>query len=66
MLGTVKFFNDAKANGFISPDTGTPDIFIHVEDLKPSGITKLASGERVQFETTPSAKGPRAVNLQIR
>ena len=58
--GTVKFFNTDKGFGFIKPDTGESDIFVHISALKDSGLETL-------FETEPDrrGKGPKAVNLTI-
>ncbi|MCC6982951.1 MAG: cold-shock protein [Bauldia sp.] len=65
--GTVKFFNTSKGFGFITPDGGAKDVFVHVSALERSGIPSLTDGARVSFETEPdrSGKGPKAVNLQL-
>lgn len=65
--GTVKFFNQAKGYGFISPDEGGKDVFVHVSDVERSGIAAIDQGMRVSFETEPDrrGKGPKAINLQI-
>jgi CspA family cold shock protein len=65
--GTVKFFNTSKGFGFITPDGGAKDVFVHVSALERSGIPSLTDGTRVSFETEPdrSGKGPKAVNLQL-
>lgn len=64
--GTVKFFNPSKGFGFITPDQGGKDVFVHVTAVERSGIGPLDEGMRVSFETEPdkSGKGPKAVNLQ--
>ncbi|MGQ0673069.1 MAG: cold-shock protein [Hyphomicrobium sp.] len=64
--GTVKFYNDQKGYGFITPDDGGKDVFVHVTAVERSGITGLNEGSRVSFETEPDkrGKGPKAVNLQ--
>lgn len=64
--GTVKFFNGEKGFGFIKPDDGGADIFVHVSALQASGMGDLAEGQKVSFETEPDrrGKGPKAVNLQ--
>ncbi len=64
--GTVKFFNQSKGFGFITPDQGGKDVFVHVTSVERSGIGPLDEGMRVSFETEPdkSGKGPKAVNLQ--
>ena len=63
--GTVKFFNQSKGFGFITPDQGGKDVFVHVT-AERSGIGPLDEGMRVSFDTEPdkSGKGPKAVNLQ--
>ncbi|MDX2288104.1 MAG: cold-shock protein [Hyphomicrobiaceae bacterium] len=64
--GTVKFFNTQKGFGFIKPDTGGTDIFVHVTAVERSGIGDLIEGMRISFETEPDkrGKGPKAINLQ--
>jgi len=65
--GTVKFFNTSKGFGFITPDGGAKDVFVHVSALERSGIPHLQDGQKVSFETEPDrqGKGPKAVNLQL-
>jgi CspA family cold shock protein len=65
--GTVKFFNVNKGFGFITPDGGGPDIFLHVTAVERAGLTALNEGQKVSFETEPDkkGKGPKAVNLQL-
>jgi CspA family cold shock protein len=64
--GTVKFFNAAKGYGFITPDDGGKDVFVHVTAVEQSGLNGLADGMRISFETEPDkrGKGPKAVDLQ--
>jgi len=64
--GTVKFYNTQKGYGFIKPDDGGNDIFVHVTAVERSGIGALVEGMRISFETEPDkrGKGPKAVNLQ--
>ncbi len=64
--GTVKFFNASKGYGFITPDDGGKDVFVHVTAVERSGIGALADGMRISFETEPDkrGKGPKAVDLQ--
>ena len=64
--GTVKFFNQTKGFGFITPNEGGKDVFVHVTTVERSGLGVLDEGTRVSFETEPdkSGKGPKAVNLQ--
>jgi CspA family cold shock protein len=62
--GTVKFFNSAKGFGFIAPDDGAKDVFVHATALEAAGMTSLAEGQKVSFDIQPDAKGSKAVNLQ--
>ncbi len=64
--GTVKFYNSQKGYGFITPDEGGKDVFVHVTAVERSGIGVLDQGMRITFETEPDkhGKGPKAVNLQ--
>ena len=62
--GTVKFFNASKGFGFISPDGGAKDVFVHATALEAAGMTSLAEGQKVNFDIQPDAKGSKAVNLQ--
>ena len=64
--GTVKFFNSSKGYGFITPDDGDKDVFVHVTAVEQSGIQGLTDGMRVSFETEPdkSGKGPKAIDLE--
>lgn len=65
--GVVKFFNQSKGFGFITPDEGGKDVFVHVTAVEQSGIGVLDEGMRVSFETEPDkrGKGPKAVDLQL-
>ena len=65
--GTVKFFNQAKGYGFISPEDGGKDVFVHVTAVQRSGIPELSENMKISFEVQPDKKGrgPQAVNLQI-
>jgi CspA family cold shock protein len=64
--GTVKFYNAQKGYGFIKPDDGGNDVFVHVTAVEQAGIDNLGEGMRISFETEPDkrGKGPKAVNLQ--
>ena len=64
--GTVKFFNASKGYGFITPDAGGKDVFVHVTAVERSGIGPLTDGMKVSFDTEPDerGKGPKAVDLQ--
>ncbi|MCC5982397.1 MAG: cold-shock protein [Oceanicaulis sp.] len=65
--GTVKFFNTTKGFGFITPDDGGKDVFVHITAVQSAGLAGLNDGQRVSFETEPDTrgKGPKAVNLQL-
>ena len=65
--GTVKFFNTDKGFGFIKPDDGGADVFVHISAVQASGLTGLAENQKVSFDTEPDkrGKGPKAVNLQL-
>jgi len=64
--GIVKFFNQQKGFGFIAPEDGGKDVFVHVTAVERSGLGTLDDGMRVSFETEPDkrGKGPKAINLQ--
>ncbi|KQV81742.1 MULTISPECIES: cold-shock protein [Rhizobium] len=63
--GIVKFFNQDKGFGFITPDGGAKDVFVHISALQASGIQSLREGQQVTFDTEPDrmGKGPKAVNI---
>ncbi len=65
--GTVKFFNQTKGYGFITPDEGGKDVFVHISAVERSGLPALDEGMRVAFETEPDprGKGPKAINLSM-
>lgn len=64
--GTVKFFNNAKGFGFITPEGGTKDVFVHVSALERAGLQGLADGQRVSFDLENDRQGrASAVNLQL-
>jgi cold shock protein len=64
IIGTVKFFNGDKGFGFISPENGDKDVFVHFSALPDNGgYRNLNEGDRVEFSTEPSDKGPRAANV---
>ncbi len=62
--GTVKFFNVTRGFGFISPDDGSKDVFVHISAVEQAGMSVLNEGQTVSFDIQPDARGPKAVNLQ--
>ena len=64
MIGTVKFFNTQKGFGFISPEGGTKDVFVHATAVEAAGMRSLSEGQRVSFDAQPDARGSKAVNLR--
>ena len=62
--GTVKWFNAAKGFGFLTPDDGTPDVFVHFSAIDGSGYRELTEGQRVQFESQQGQKGPQAKSVR--
>jgi CspA family cold shock protein len=63
-IGTVKFFNTNKGFGFIAPEGGTQDVFVHATAVEAAGMSSLSEGQRVSFDVQPDAKGSKAVNLK--
>jgi cold shock protein len=62
-IGTVKWFNDAKGFGFITPENGDKDCFVHHTAIKAEGFRSLSEGDRVEFDIVQGAKGPAAENV---
>lgn len=63
-LGKVKFFNDQKGWGFVTPDDGSPDIFCHHTAIQGTGFKSLSEGQAVEFGIEQSPKGLRAINIK--
>lgn len=66
-IGTVKFYDSARGFGFISPEDGSDDVFVHISSVERSGLGYLSEGQKVEFETEPAdslgGRSPKAVNL---
>ena len=63
--GSVKWFNDAKGFGFITPDDGSEDLFAHFSAIQSAGFKSLQEGQKVSFEVTQGPKGKQASNIKI-
>ncbi len=61
--GTVKWFNETKGFGFITPDNGGKDLFAHVSEIQGTGFKSLAENQRVEFQVTQGKKGPQASTI---
>ena len=61
--GTVKWFNDSKGYGFITPENGSKDLFVHHTNISGEGFKSLSEGASVSFEERPGDKGPEAINV---
>ena len=63
-VGTVKWFNDAKGFGFITPEGGGKDLFVHFSAIQGGGSKTLKENDKVQFDVTQGAKGEQATNVR--
>ena len=63
-VGTVKFYNTIKGYGFIQPEDGSKDVFVHATALEAAGMQSLAEGQKVIFDVQPDERGVKAVNLR--
>jgi CspA family cold shock protein len=64
VTGTVKWFNDAKGFGFITPENGGEDVFAHFSAIQTAGFKSLQENQRVEFEVTVGPKGKQAANIR--
>jgi CspA family cold shock protein len=64
-IGTVKFFNGTKGFGFISPEDGGKDVFVHATAVEAAGLRSLNEGQKVSFDIQPDARGSKAANLKV-
>jgi CspA family cold shock protein len=63
--GIVKWFNESKGFGFITPSDGSKDVFVHFSAIQSDGFRTLAEGQKVEFETESGPKGPQAAKVKI-
>ncbi len=64
MKGKVKWFNDQKGYGFITPEDGSKDLFVHHSAIQSQGFRSLTENQQVEFDTVQSDKGPKAANVR--
>lgn len=64
MKGTVKWFNDQKGFGFITPEDGSKDVFVHHSSIATDGFRTLSENQEVEFDVVQSEKGPKAANVK--
>ena len=62
--GKIKWFNDAKGFGFVTPDDGSKDVFVHFSSIQGEGFKSLAEGDKIEFDVQESEKGPNAANVR--
>ena len=63
--GTVKWFNESKGFGFITPEDGSKDVFVHFSAIASEGFRTLAEGQQVTYDVEDGPKGPQAANVQV-
>ena len=64
--GKVKWFNDPKGYGFITPNDGSKDLFAHFTDIQAEGFKSLKEGQEVEYDIGDSEKGPKAINIKLK
>ena len=64
MKGTVKWFNDQKGYGFLTPEDGSPDVFVHHSSIAMEGFKSLSESQQVEFDVVQSDRGPKAANVK--
>ena len=64
-IGQVKFFNTTKGFGFIAPEEGGKDVFVHMTAVQAAGLRSLNEGQKVSFDIENDKRGPKAVNLKL-
>lgn len=62
--GKIKWFNDGKGFGFVTPDDGSKDVFVHFSAIQGEGFKSLAEGDKIEFDVQESEKGPKAANVR--
>ncbi|ACC98989.1 Cold-shock DNA-binding domain protein [Elusimicrobium minutum Pei191] len=62
--GKIKWFNDQKGYGFVTPEDGSADLFVHYQEIQGEGFKTLAEGQAVEFDVAKSEKGPKATNVR--
>lgn len=65
LTGTVKWFDSAKGFGFITPEDGSKDVFVHYSSIATQGYRSLSEGQKVSFDVENGPKGPQAINVQV-
>ena len=66
-IGTVKWFNTSKGYGFIQPEDGGKDVFVHISAVERAGLNGLNEGQKISYDVEPDkkGKGPKAINLKV-
>lgn len=65
--GKVKFFNSSKGYGFVAPTDGSPDVFLHMTELRKAGMDRINEGQTITYDVAPGREGkPKAVNIAVK